>query len=129
VRLSRTQRNVVYAMAAFFALALAIGLWPVHADVFGAPSYSCGSGFIHSSHRWRVDSASLSNERVPNDTGQGTPSQVCPNKVYGRRDFALLVGSFALVVGVLALVLMQNPPDRSRVALQASMRVRDSARR
>ena len=112
-------------MAAFFALALAIGLWPVHADVFGAPSYSCGSGFLYSSHHWKVDSQSLTNERVGgNDTAQGTPSQICPNKVYSRRDFAVLLGSFALVVGVLALILIQNPPDRSRSALQASMRVR-----
>jgi len=116
-------------MAAFFALALAIGLWPVHADVFGAPSYSCGSGFIYSSHHWKVDSASLTNSRVANDTGQGTPSQICPNKVYSRRDFSLLLGSFALVVGVLALILIQNPQDRSRSALQASMRVRDASRR
>ena len=129
MRLSPAQRNVVYAMAAFFALALAIGLWPVHADVFGAPSYSCGSGFIRSSHRWRVDSATLANERVGNDTGQGTPSQLCPNKVDSRRDFALLVGSFALVVGLLTLVLIQHPQDRSASALQASMRVRGSARR
>jgi hypothetical protein len=116
-------------MAAFFALALVIGLWPVHADVFGAPSYSCGSGFIYSSHHWKVDSASLTNSRVANDTGQGTPSQICPDKVYSRRDFSLLLGSFALVVGVLALILIQNPQDRSRSALQASMRVRDASRR
>jgi hypothetical protein len=129
VRFSRAQRNVVYAMAAFFALAIAIGLWPVQANVFGSPSYSCGSGFIHSAHQWKVDSAASSSERVANGTATGTPSQLCPNKVYGRRDFALLVGAFALVVGLLTLVLIQNPQDRSRVAIQASMRVRGTDRR
>jgi hypothetical protein len=116
-------------MGAFFALALLIGLWPVHADVFGDPSYSCGSGFVHSAHHWKVDSAASSNERTGDNTATGTPSQVCPNKVYSRRDFALLVGAFALVIGLLTLVLMQSPQDRSATALQASMRVRGSDRR
>jgi hypothetical protein len=130
VRLSHAQRNVVYVMAAFFALALAIGLWPVHADVFGDPSYSCGSGFVHSAHQWKVDSASSINNRTAgSNDATGTPSQVCPNKVFGRRDFALLVAGFALVVGLLTLVLIQRPPDRSSTALQASLRVRDSGRR
>ena len=129
MRSSRAQRNVIYAMGAFFVIALAIGLWPVQANVFGSPSYSCGSGFIHSAHHWKVDSAASSGERIANSTATGTPSQVCPNKVYGRRDFALLVGAFALVVGLLTLVLVQNPQDRSRVAIQASMRVRGTDRR
>jgi hypothetical protein len=115
-------------MAAFFALALLIGLWPVHADVFGDPSYSCGSGFVHSAHHWKVDSAASSNERTGDEKATGTPSQVCPNKVYSRRDFALLVGAFALVIGLLTLVLMQSPQDRSATALQASMRVRGDRR-
>ena len=114
-------------MVGFFALALIIGFWPVQANVFGSPSYSCGSGFIHSGHRWKVDSAASTNERI-GDTATGTPSQVCPNKIYGRRDFALLVAGFALVVGLLTLVLIQNPQDRTSVALQASMRVRGEKR-
>jgi len=128
VRLSRAQRTVVYVMAAFFALAIGIGLWPVHATVFGAPSYSCGSGFIHSAHKWKTDSAVLRNERAANDKATGAPTDVCPDKVYGRRDFALLVVGFAVVVGLLTLVLIQDPQDRSSTALQASMRVRDSKR-
>jgi len=117
VRRTRGQRGVVYAMAAVLALALLIGFWPVTADVFGSPSYSCGSGFFHSSHKWRTDSATLSNERTATDTATGTPSVVCPNKVDGRRDFALLVIGFALVVGLLALVLLQRPDDGSATAL------------
>jgi hypothetical protein len=116
---------VVYVMAAFFALAIAIGFWPVNASVFGAPSYSCGSGFIHSAHKWKTDSASLRDERTANDTATGTPSDICPDKVYNRRDFALLVVGFAVVVGLLTLVLIQDPQDRSSSALQASMRIRD----
>ena len=125
MRLSRAQQNVVYVMAAFFALAIVIGFWPVHANVFGAPSYSCGSGFVHSGHKWKIDSATASNARTSNDAATGTPSDLCPDKVYGRRDFALLVVGFAVVVGLLTLVLIQGPQDRSSSALQASMRLRD----
>ena len=112
-------------MAAFFALAIAIGFWPVHAAVFGSPSYSCGSGFVHSGHKWKIDSATSSNARTGAEAATGTPSDVCPDKVYGRRDFALLVVGFAVVVGLLTLVLIQGPQDRSSSALQASMRLRD----
>jgi hypothetical protein len=119
---------VVYGMIAFFALALAIGFWPVHAAVFGDPSYSCGTGFVHSAHQWKTDSAAARDERTADDTATGTPSDICPNKVYGRRDFALLVIGFAAVVGLLTLVLIQDPQDRSSSALQASMRVRGTRR-
>ena len=97
----------------------------MHAAVFGAPSYSCGSGFVHSGHQWKIDSATSSNARTGAEAATGTPTDVCPDKVYGRRDFALLVVGFAVVVGLLTLVLIQGPQDRSSSALQASMRLRD----
>ena len=56
VRLTRAQRSIVYLMIAGILVALGIGLWPVTAAVNGDPSYSCGSGFFHSGHKWRQDS-------------------------------------------------------------------------
>ena len=129
MRLSRGQRTVVYFVLAALAFALALGFWPVSANVFGSPSYSCGSGFIHSSHTWRVDSASAIDERNATDTATGTPSQVCPNKIVSRRDWALFIGAFALVVGILSLALMQRPQDRTSRAIFASMRIRGTPRR
>jgi hypothetical protein len=111
-------------MVAFIAIALAIGFWPVYANVYGNSSYSCGSGFVHSGHRWKVDSLVSSNERSATNTATGTPIQVCPDKVYNRRDLALVLGSFALVVGTLILALTSTPQDRSTTALLASQRLR-----
>ena len=124
MRLSRGQRTVVYFVAAALALALAIGFWPVHANVNGEPSYSCGSGFIHNSSTWRADSEVLRNERNGDNVATGTPSEVCPNKVLNHRDWALLLGAFALVLGVPALALMQREQDRTSRAISASMRIR-----
>ena len=124
MRLSRGQRTVVYLVTAAIALALAIGFWPVHANVNGEPSYSCGSGFIHNSRNWKVDSEALRDERTGGAESTGTPSQVCPNKVLNRRDWALLLGAFALVLGVPALALMQGEQDRATRAISASVRIR-----
>ena len=129
MRFSRGQRTVVYVVLATLALSLVIGLWPVSADVFGNPSYSCGSGFLHSAHTWNVDSVTSIDERNGDNTATGTPRQVCPDKVYNRRDWALLLGAFALVIGILALALMQRPQDRTTSAIFASMRIRDADRR
>ena len=55
-RFLEAQRLIVILIAASIVGALAIGLWPVKANVFGDASYSCGSGFLHSAHTWSVDS-------------------------------------------------------------------------
>jgi len=125
VRLSRGQRTVVYLVTAAIALALAIGFWPVHANVNGEPSYACGSGFIHNSRQWKLDSETLRDERTGNAAATGTPSEVCPGKVLNHRDWALLLGAFALVLGVPALALMQGQQDRTSRAIFASMRIRN----
>jgi len=124
VRLSRGQRTVVYLVTAAIALALAIGFWPVHANVNGEPSYACGSGFIHNRHHWAIDSQALRDQRNGNQEATGTPSEVCPSKVLNHRDYALLLGAFALVLGVPALALMQGEQDRTSRAIFASMRIR-----
>ena len=54
---------------------------------------------------------------------------MCPNKVYNYRDWALLIGAFALVLGIPTLLLMQSPQDRTSRAIFASMRVRSDNRR
>jgi hypothetical protein len=112
-------------MVAFIALALGLGFWPVYANVFGNSSYSCGSGFIHSAQHWKNDSQASSDSRNGGtDTAKGTPKQICPSKVLNRRDLALVLGSFALVVGAFTLALTSGPRDRSSTALLASQRLR-----
>ena len=110
-------------VAAIFA-ALGIGLWPVQANVFGDASYSCGSGFIHSTRDWNIDSQTLRFERLATDSATGPPSAVCPNKVESRRDLALLVLAFGLAVGLIAQILLERPRARSyRSTLWANRRI------
>ena len=103
------KRVVATAMIAVVAVALVIGLWPVHANVFGDASYSCGSGFVHSSHDWNVDSATLDTERIANGTADSLPSGACPDKVESRRDLALLLIAFSLAIGLIAQVMLDRP--------------------
>jgi hypothetical protein len=127
--LSRAQRVVAYLMVAAYGVAALIGFWPVYANVFGDPSYYCGSGFIHHQHHWVVDSKAMANERFGGeDTATGNPRRVCPDKILNNRDLALLIAAFTTVVGVLALGLLNQPQDRSTQAISASMRLRRSTR-
>ena len=103
------KRLVAAAMIAVVAVALVIGLWPVHANVFGDASYSCGSGFLHSTRDWNVDSATLDSERIANGTGNSLPSAACPDKVENRRDLALLLIAFSLAIGLIAQVMLDRP--------------------
>jgi len=97
-------------MIAGVVLALAIGLWPVHANVFSDSSYSCGSGFLHSTHTWSVDSAAFEFERSGNETDASSlPRDACPNKVNSRRDLALLLLAFSLAIGLMAKLLLDRP--------------------
>jgi hypothetical protein len=102
------KRLVVVGMIGVLVVALVIGLWPVHANVFGDASYSCGSGFLHSTHDWSVDSAALEFQRSGDDVATSLPNQACPNEVDGRRDLALLLMGFALAVGLIAEVLLDR---------------------
>jgi hypothetical protein len=124
VRSSFAQRLVAYFMLAGIAAALIIGFWPVNVAVDGAPSYYCGSGFVHSRHHWRVDSLFAENARTSDTQTLGTPAQVCPSRVYDRRDLALLIGGTTLVVGILLLALTAPRTNRSDRAALASMRLR-----
>jgi len=124
VRSSLAQRLVIYLMFAGVAAALIIGFWPVHAAVDGNGSYSCGSGFVHSRHDWRVDSLFSKNARISDETSVGTPAQVCPAVVYDRRDLALLIGGTALVLGILLLALTAPSESRADRAVLASARLR-----
>ena len=113
-RFLEAQRLIVILIAASIVVALAIGLWPVKANVFGDASYSCGSGFLHSAHTWSVDSQSLRFDRIADGTATGTPSAVCPNKVYDRRDYALLVVAFGLAIALIAQITLERPDARAR---------------
>jgi hypothetical protein len=122
-------------MIAVVVIALGIGLWPVHANVYTDSSYSCGSGFLHSTHTWSVDSTALEFERSGNETdATSLPASACPNKVDGRRDFALLVLAFSLSIGLLAKLMLGRPrqpnfgttmfANRRRGTVRAPMPVR-----
>jgi len=118
------QRSVACLMLATIAVALGIGFWPVTVDVTGDATYSCGSGFVHSGHQWTVDSRSLDQERTGDSLAVGPPTRLCPPLVYDRRDWALLIGSFAIVVGAVLIALTQRQQDpRSRATL-ATLRAR-----
>jgi len=124
VRSSFAQRLVTYLMFGGVVVALILGFWPVHAAVDGNGSYSCGSGFVHSRHSWRVDSAFSKNARLSDSTSVGTPAQVCPPVVYDRRDLALLIGGTTIVLGVLLLALTAPRESRADRAVLASARLR-----
>ena len=124
MRSSLLQRLVVYFMFAGVVGALVLGFWPVHAAVDGNGSYSCGSGFVHSRHDWRVDSVFSRNARISEDESVGTPAQVCPALVYDRRDLALLIGGTTIVLGVLLLALTAPRDTRADRAVLASARLR-----
>jgi hypothetical protein len=96
-------------MVVAVVVAAAIGLWPVHVNVQGDSSYSCGSGFVHSSHNWNVDSAALEFQKTSTLTATGLPSIVCPDKVDNRRDLALLVMGFSLAIGLLCMLFLDRP--------------------
>jgi hypothetical protein len=119
------QRVVTYLMIAGVALAAIIGFWPVEVAVYGDPNYSCGSGFVHSRREWREASEISRNSLTADDTATGTPSQVCPNAVFDRRDIALLIGGVSLVGGFLLIALTAPMADRRDRAALASMRLRN----
>ena len=108
-RFFEAQRLIVMLIGVAIVAALVIGLWPVTANVYGNASYSCGSGFIHSNHTWTVDSQTLRFDRLADGTATGTPSAVYPNKVYNRRDVALLVVAFGLAFGIIAQITLERP--------------------
>ena len=100
-------------MIAGIVVALVIGFWPVHANVFGDATYSCGSGFVHSTHDWNVDSAAFEFQRSGADTATGLPASICPDKVESRRDLALLVLAFGLAIGLLSTLFFDRARERN----------------
>jgi hypothetical protein len=115
-------------MIAGVAIALVIGLWPVQADVYGDASYSCGSGFLHSTHDWNVDSTALEFQRNADDTGTSLPASACPDKVENRRDLALLLMAFSLAIGFIAGLMLDRPRQPNVASTFFANRRRGSAR-
>ncbi len=107
-RFSLIQRLVVIVMAVGLAAALIVGFWPLHANVFGDATYSCGSGFIHSEHTWNVDSTALQFQRTGDETATGLPASVCPDKVAGAKDLSLLLLAISLAIGLLFTLLFSR---------------------
>jgi len=122
--LVRETRLVVYLSIAAVGVSLLIGFWPVYANVYGNPSYNCGSGFVHNNgNQWNIDSQSLAFQRTATDTATGTPSQVCPDKVHNRRDLAVFIMVVAIVIGWLNVVFTAGPRDRTSRAMFGSPQV------
>jgi hypothetical protein len=121
-------------MIAVIVIALGIGLWPVHANVYGNASYSCGSGFLHSTHDWNVDSTALEFQRIATNTATSLPASACPDKVDNRRDLALLLMAFSLAIGLIAQLMLDRPrqpnfgttlfANRRRTSMRAPLAVR-----
>jgi len=116
-------------MVAVIVVALGIGLWSVHVNVFGNAKYSCGSGFLHSAHTWDVDSSSLEFQRISSDdSATSLPSSACPDKVANRRDLALLLMAFSLAIGLIAQVMLDRPGEPNFGSTLFLNRRRGSAR-
>jgi hypothetical protein len=115
-------------MALGFAAALVIGLWPVHANVFGNSTYSCGSGFVHSAHTWNVDSSALQFQRVGDSTASGLPAGICPDKIESRKDLSLLLLAISLAIGLLFTLLFVRPRERNFGSTMFANRRRANAR-
>ena len=108
-QLSGPQRVALFSAGVLVMVAAVIGFWPVSVTVMGGASYSCGSGFLHSRHTWKVDTTALVGQGGPGiDTSSETPLSACPSRLYPQRDFAYLLVGFALVGGLCGLALLQS---------------------
>jgi hypothetical protein len=107
-QLSGPQRVVLRIAGLVVVIAAVIGFWPVSVAVTNGTSYSCGSGFVHSGHTWKVDTAALAGRAVSIDTSSATPVSACPSIVFGRRDLAYALVGFAFVGGAGAIALLQD---------------------
>jgi hypothetical protein len=96
--MSRSRSVIALLAALLFGIAALIGFWPQSITVVGDASYSCGSGFIHSRHTWKLDTQALRTGSTPLASSSATPNSACPSKVYGPRDLAFVVAAFALVL-------------------------------
>jgi hypothetical protein len=101
--MSRSRSVMAFLAALRFAVAALIGFWPQSVTVVGDASYTCGSGFIHSRHTWKVDTQALLTDSQPLGSSSATPDSACPAKVYGPRDLAFVVAAFALLVALVDL--------------------------
>jgi hypothetical protein len=115
-------------MLAGIVVALTVGFWPVQANVFGDATYSCGSGFVHSTHDWNVDSTAFEFQRTGADTATGLPASLCPDKVDSRRDLALLVLAFSLAIGLLSVLFLDRARERNFGSTMFANRRRTAAR-
>jgi len=79
-------------------LGVLIGFWPVSVTVVGDVPYSCGSGFVHSQHTWKVDTRSMAGQLQSGGRSRVTPKRACPSRIYAHRDlgYALIAWSAAL---------------------------------
>ena len=113
--MSGSQSVMATLAALLFGVAALIGFWPQSITVVGDTSYSCGSGFVHSRHTWKVDTQALRAGSPVIGSSSATPKSACPSKVYGPRDLAFVVAAFALVLAlVVALADDTDAADSPR---------------
>ena len=99
------EEKVLAAIAVLLLVAtVVLGFSQQTVTTTGGVEYSCGSGFIHSQHTWKVDSQGLS--------AKPTPTSACPAPVYRYRNLAIVLG----VLGILTAVIVFGMGDRSIVS-------------
>jgi hypothetical protein len=92
-RTSPLRQLALVVAGASVVLGVAIGFWPVSVTVVGDVPYSCGSGFTHSQHTWKVDTRSMVGLQQSGGRSRRTPKRACPSRIYAHRDlgYALIV--------------------------------------
>ncbi len=120
-------RGLVLIVACVAAvLGVSIGFWPVSVTVVGGVPYSCGSGFVHSRHTWKVDSRAMAGTHEAGQHARATPNRACPSRIYSHRDaaYALVVVAAAISGALLASAAFDpgaTPVSRSRRRPRRSM--------
>ena len=106
-RTSPLRRSAVLMTLVAALSGVVLGFWPVSVTVIGGVPYSCGSGFIHSRHTWKVDSRTLRGTNQPVGVSTATPNKACPRPIYRHRDVA-----YALIaLGVIAYLALLATAD------------------
>jgi len=103
-RTSPLRQLALIVAGASVVLGVLIGFWSVSVTVVGDVPYSCGSGFVHSAHTWKVDTRSMVGLQQSGGRSGVTPKRACPSRIYAHRDlgYALIAWAAAVYVGLWA---------------------------
>ena len=112
------QVALVFAGASL-VLGVAIGFWPVSANIADGTSYSCGTGFVHSRNTWRADTEAIAGQRAAG-VPAATPTSACPSSVYRDRDFAYALLALAALTYAALLASAAFDPAATPMAARRS---------